>query len=92
MHVRRDDIVEVISGNDAGKKGKILRAIPKKNRIVIEGINVRVKILKKSRQNPKGGRVERECPIQVSNVKLIERSKAQPKEQKAKKKTKKGAS
>lgn len=71
MHVRRDDMVEVTTGNDAGKKGKVLRAFPKTGKIVIEGINLRWKNLRKSQQNPKGGRVHREMPIYASNVKKV---------------------
>jgi large subunit ribosomal protein L24 len=66
--IRKDDMVEVISGNDRGKRGKVLRVIPDKNRLVVQGINLRWKHLRKSQQHPQGGRVRREVPIHMSNV------------------------
>ena len=75
MHVHKDDIVEVITGDDAGgaqsrKTGRVLRTLPGKGKVVVEGINRVYKHLKPNRQNPQGGRLSKEMPIDVSNVLL----------------------
>src|SRR6266849_9402313 len=75
MHVRKDDIVEVITGDDAGdakarKTGRVLRVLKEEDKVVVEGINRVYKHLKPSRQNPQGGRLSKEMPIDVSNVLL----------------------
>jgi len=66
--IRRGDLVEVISGNDRGKRGRVLRVIPDRDRLVVEGINVRWKHMRKSQKTPQGGRIQREMPIHRSNV------------------------
>ncbi|MFT7668608.1 MAG: large subunit ribosomal protein L24 [Planctomycetota bacterium] len=68
MHVRKGDQVIVISGNDKGKTGAIVRAIPEDSRVVIEGVNLRWKHRKPTQQTPQGERVQIEFPIHVSNV------------------------
>lgn len=72
MHIKRGDIVMAICGEDAdGKKtGKVLRVIPETGRALVEGFNYVKKHLRKSQDNPKGGIVEKEAPIHVSNLKL----------------------
>src|SRR5437879_13861481 len=75
MHVRKDDMVEVISGDDAGsadsrKIARVLRVLPDKNKVVVEGVNRVYKHLKPSRQNPQGGRLSKEMPVAASNVLL----------------------
>ncbi len=70
MHVKKNDEVTVICGNDRGKTGKVLAVICKKDQIVVEGVNMRFRHVKRSQQNPQGGRLERESPIHVSNVKV----------------------
>jgi large subunit ribosomal protein L24 len=82
FHVKKGDQVEVISGNFKGSSGKILEVIPRKQRVLIEGVRIIKKHLRKSQDNPQGKIAEREGPIHISNVKLIER------EKKAEKKTK----
>ncbi|MEA1974951.1 MAG: 50S ribosomal protein L24 [Bacillota bacterium] len=72
MHVKKDDIVVVISGVDKGKKGKVLQSIPKKNRVIVEGVNMVTKHVKPSRQMQQGGRVHQEASIHVSNVMLYD--------------------
>jgi large subunit ribosomal protein L24 len=74
LHVKKGDNVEVISGNFRGSSGKILQVLPKKNRILIEGVRLIKKHLRKSQDNPSGKIAEREGPIHISNVKLVERS------------------
>ena len=76
MHVKKGDQVLVISGNDKGKTGEIKLAIPKKDRVVVEGINLRWQHRKPTQQNPKGERVQSEVSIHASNVKLVEAGKA----------------
>lgn len=70
MKIREGDYVQVIAGDDAGKKGKILHVFIKKNKVVVEGVNNIFKHVKKSQQNPQGGRIEKEAPINASNVML----------------------
>ena len=70
MHVRKDDHVQVISGAHRGKSGKVLKTFRKKNRVVIEGVNL-VKRHTKAVQNKQGGIVEKEAPIHASNVKKV---------------------
>lgn len=64
------DTVQVISGNDKGKQGKVLSCLRDKDRVVVEGVNVRVKNIKRSQEHPKGKRINIEAPIHVSNVRL----------------------
>lgn len=72
MHVRKDDLVEVISGDDAedGKARKVLRVMPKENLVVVEGVNRTKKSVKPNRRNPQGGQLSMELPIHASNVLL----------------------
>jgi len=72
-HVKKGDQVEVISGNFRGSSGKILAVFPGKQRVVVEGVRIIKKHLRKSQDNPSGKIAEREGPIHISNVHLIER-------------------
>jgi len=94
FHVKKGDQVEVISGNFRGSSGKVLEVLPKKERVLIEGVRIIKKHLRKSQDNPSGKIAEREGPIHISNVKLIEREKKPEKKEKrqpAKKAEKKAA-
>ena len=95
FHVKKGDQVEVISGNARGSQGKILAVIPSKQRVLIEGVRIIKKHLRKSQDNPGGKIAEREGPIHISNVKVIEREKKAEKkpakEKKPKKETEKKA-
>jgi large subunit ribosomal protein L24 len=71
LHVRRGDLVEVTSGNARGVRGRILRAMPSKGKVVIEGVNLRWKHTRRTAQNRPGGRIEIEAPIDASNVMLL---------------------
>ena len=86
-HVKKGDQVEVISGNFRGSSGRILAVFPGKQRVVVEGVRIIKKHLRKSQDNPSGKIAEREGPIHISNVKLIEREKKT--EKKAAKRSKK---
>ncbi|MGY3716663.1 50S ribosomal protein L24 [Sutcliffiella cohnii] len=68
MHVKKGDKVQVISGKDKGKQGVILQAFPKKDRVLVEGVNIVKKHAKPSQANPQGGIISQEAPIHVSNV------------------------
>ena len=68
MHVRTGDQVIVISGNDKGTTGQVVRSIPKAERIVVEGVNLRWKHRKPTQQSPQGERVQIEFPIHASSV------------------------
>ena len=85
FHVKKGDEVEVISGNFKGSSGKILEILPRKQQVLVEGVRIIKKHLRKSQDNPQGKIAEREGPIHVSNVKLIEKKA----ERKAKAKSKK---
>ncbi len=67
-HIRRDDTVVVISGAHKGQRGKVLRVMPKKQLVVVEGVNLVYRHVRPSRRNPQGGRLEKEAPLQISNV------------------------
>jgi large subunit ribosomal protein L24 len=70
--IRKDDNVIVISGVHKGARGKVLRVLPEKERVVIEGVNMVYRHVRKSRRNPQGGRVQKEAPIHLSNVQPID--------------------
>ena len=72
FHVKKGDSVEVISGNFKGSSGKILQVLALKQRVLIEGVRMIKKHEKKSQENPQGRIAEREGPIHISNVKLVE--------------------
>ncbi len=74
-HAKKGDQVEIISGNFRGSSGRILAVFPEKQRVVVEGVRIIKKHLRKSQDNPSGKIAEREGPIHISNVKLIEREK-----------------
>ena len=70
--IRKNDNVVVVTGKDRGKRGRVLKVVPEKNRLVVEGVNI---IKRHTKANPqrqiKGGLVEREAPLHASNVQLV---------------------
>ena len=78
MSIRKGDKVQVIAGKDKGKEGKILAVEPYKQRVLVERTNIMKKATRASQKNPKGGILEIEAPIHVSNVMLICPSCGQP--------------
>jgi large subunit ribosomal protein L24 len=76
-HVKKGDQVEVISGNFRGSSGRILAVFPGKQRVLVEGVRIIKKHLRKSQDNPSGKIAEREGPIHISNVRLLERAKSE---------------
>ncbi len=72
MKIRKNDMVMVIAGNARGKSGKVLKVYPERERLIIEGVNIIKRHSRPSQKNPQGGIVQREAPIHVSNVMLID--------------------
>ena len=72
MHVKKGDTVMVISGASKGKKGRVLEVIIKTNRAIIEGLNIVKRHTKPNAQHPNGGIIEKEAPIHISNLKVID--------------------
>ena len=72
MKIKKNDMVMIIAGNDRGKTGKILKVFPKTNKVIIEGINMRKRHTKPTQNNPQGGILEKEAPINASNVMMLD--------------------
>lgn len=83
FHVRRGDTVEVISGNHKGSSGKVLEVKSAKSQVIIEGVRMIKKHTRKSQENPNGAIIEREGPVHISNVKLLEKAVQEKKSKKA---------
>jgi large subunit ribosomal protein L24 len=71
MHVRKDDTVLILSGNDQGKRGRVLKVFPDKDRIIVEGVSFIKRHTRPSPKNQSGGIIEKEAPIHSSNVMVI---------------------
>ena len=84
FHVKRGDTVQVISGNHRGSSGRILKVLPDKSQVIIEGVRLIKKHQRKTQDNPNGAIIQREGPIHISNVKIVER--ATPEKDRRKKK------
>ncbi|MBA1438380.1 MAG: 50S ribosomal protein L24 [Epsilonproteobacteria bacterium] len=69
---KKGDTVEIIAGDDKGKTGTVLAVLPKKNKVIIEGCKIAKKAVKPTEENTKGGHVNKEMPIDVSNVRKVE--------------------
>ncbi|RMG96136.1 MAG: 50S ribosomal protein L24 [Deltaproteobacteria bacterium] len=76
--IKKGDKVVVIAGKDKGHTGEVLRVLPKADRVVVAGANIRTKHIKRTQENPQGGRVQREFPIHVSNVMLADPKTGEP--------------
>ena len=74
--IKKDDVVFVIAGADKGKSGKVIKVDRKAGRVLVEGISVHKKTIRRSQANPNGGIEEKECPIDISNVMNEERYRA----------------
>ncbi len=68
FHIKKGDIVEVIAGDDKGKRGRVLKVLPKKNKVIVEGVNIVYKHKKPTSQDQQSNIVEQEAPIHISNV------------------------
>jgi large subunit ribosomal protein L24 len=78
MYIRKDDTVVVLTGDDKGTRGKVLRVLRSKNQLVVEGVNRVYRHLKPSKRNPQGGRLSKEMPIDASNVQIIDPATQKP--------------
>lgn len=72
-HVKKNDEVQVITGNHKGETGRVLQVFPEKEQVIVEGVRLIKKHAKRSQDQPEGGIIEREGPIHISNVKLVSR-------------------
>ncbi|ARU61076.1 50S ribosomal protein L24 [Tumebacillus avium] len=72
LHVKKGDQVVVLTGKDKGKKGRILEAYPSEQRVLIEGVNIVKRHTKPNATNQQGGIIEKEAPIHVSNVAIVD--------------------
>ena len=78
MKIRKNDNIIVIAGNSKGSTGKVLKVFPKLNRVIIEGVNLRKKHTKPNQDNPQGGIIEKEAPINASNVMILDPKSNEP--------------
>jgi len=77
-HVKKGDMVVVIAGDDKGKTGEVLRVFPNRGKVLVQGVNRVYKHLRKSRQHPQGGRIQKEMPLDISNVLPVDPKTNQP--------------
>jgi large subunit ribosomal protein L24 len=70
--IKKDDLVYVLSGTDKGKTGKVLEVIPDKDKVVVEGLNLKTRHIKPTQANPRGGRVRRPSPIAACKVQPVD--------------------
>jgi large subunit ribosomal protein L24 len=75
MKLKKGDTVEVITGKDKGKQGEIEYVFPKSNKIIVQGINIAAKHSKPSRANEQGGIIDKDMPLDASNVMLVHKGK-----------------
>ena len=76
MKIQKGDTVKIISGKDNGKEGKVLHVFPKKNQVLVEGVNVNKKHQKPQGQTMQGGVIDKSMPIHISNVALVVKKKS----------------
>jgi len=72
IRIKKEDLVEVIAGDDRGQRGKVLKVDPKKRQVVVQGINKAYRHVRPSQRNPQGGRLQIEQPLDISNVMLVD--------------------
>ena len=78
LHIKKNDTVIVLAGEDKGKTGKVLKVLVEKNRAIVEGVNIVSKSAKPSAQHPQGGIIKQEAPIHISNLSLIDPKSGKP--------------
>lgn len=78
MYLKRNDLVVVISGIHKGSQGRVLRIIREKGQVVVQGVNLRYKHLRRSQKNPQGGRVQKEAPLPASKIQIVDPKTNQP--------------
>lgn len=74
LHIKKGDMVQVIAGDDKGKKGRVIEVLNAKNRALVEGINIVSRHTKPSAQNQQGGIVKKEAPVNISNLLVVDAS------------------
>ena len=82
MKIKKGDKVKVITGDDKGTIGEVLKAFPKEDKVIVEGVKLVKKALKPNQANPEGGMIEKESKVHVSNVQLYEEKAAKAKKTK----------
>ncbi len=70
--IRKGDTVEVIAGKDLGKRGEVLRVEPQRGKVLVQGVNRVYKHMRPSREHPQGGRIQKEMPLALSNVMVVD--------------------
>ena len=78
LHIRKNDTVMVLAGEDKGKTGKVLKVIVDKQRAIVEGVNIVTKSSKPTAKNPQGGFIKVEAPIHISNLSLVDPKSGKP--------------
>src|SRR3954465_5550957 len=91
FHVKKGDYVRVIAGAHKKAEGKVLQILPKKQQVLVEGVRLIKKHVKKSSEHPQGAMVQREGPIHISNVKVAEKAETKKADKKSSKKAEKAA-
>ena len=78
LHIKKGDTVLVIAGDSKGQQGKVLKVEVSKQRAIVEGVNLCKKATKPNAQNPQGGIIEKEAPIHVSNLQVLDPKSGKP--------------
>ena len=78
LHIKKNDTVIVLAGNDKGKTGKVLKVLVDKNKAIVEGVRIVSKSAKPSAKNPQGGIIKQEAPIHISNLSQIDPKSGKP--------------
>src|SRR6058998_1575953 len=77
-HIKTGDVVMVIAGADKGRTGRVMRVLVDKNRVVVEGVNRVWKHVRPSQRYPQGGRIQKDAPVHVSNVQMVDPQSGKP--------------
>ena len=72
LHIKKGDMVVVLAGNDKGREGRVLEVIREKSRAIVEGVNMITKHTKPNSKHPQGGRIEKEAPVHISNLMVVD--------------------
>ena len=72
LKIKKGDMVEIIAGDDKGTKATVLQVLPKKNKVIVEGCKIAKKAIKPTEENKNGGHINKEMPIDISNVRKVE--------------------
>lgn len=71
QRLMKNDTVEIVAGNDRGKRGRVLQVLPDRDKVLVEGVRYIWRHVRPSQQNPQGGRIQKEAPINASSVMLV---------------------